>query len=62
MSVPVREATELARLCALDIGKAVTAEDVRAYLLVGEIALTARGFTTDECRDIFATLVKEMGV
>lgn len=60
MTVP--DSHELARLCTLDIGKPVTSEDVRSYLLVGDAALKARGFTDEECSDIFATIVKELHV
>lgn len=56
------DARELARLCTLDLGRTVTEQDVRAYLLLGDIALTTRGFTEEECSDIFATLAKELSV
>lgn len=58
MTTPL-DAAELARLCSLDLGKTVTEQDVKAYLLIGDIALTTRGFSKEEVGDIFATIAKE---
>jgi hypothetical protein len=60
--MPIPDSHELARLCTLDLGREVTSEHVRAYLLVGDVALKVCGFTDAECSDIFATIAKELHV
>lgn len=52
------DSIELARLCTLDIGREVTSDEVRSYLLVGERALGR--FSGDEQWDIQATVLKEL--
>jgi hypothetical protein len=54
----MKDSHELARLCSLDIGQEVTADEVRNYLLVGERALER--FSPEDRRDLFATLAKEL--
>jgi hypothetical protein len=54
----VKDSIELARLCTMDLGKPVTPEEVRSYLLIGDLALAR--FTEAERADIFATLAKEL--
>lgn len=55
----MKDSHELARLCTLDLGREVTSDDVRGYLLVGAGYLTHR-FSADEISDIGATLIKEL--
>lgn len=53
---------ELARLCSLDIGREVTSNDIRTYLIAGMGALEPpmNHFTPEEADEIAATVVKEM--
>lgn len=52
------EYRELARVCTMDIGREVTAAEVRGYLLGGAAALGR--FSDEERSDIQATLFKEL--
>jgi hypothetical protein len=54
------DSRELARLCTLDLGREITGDDIRRYLLLGDVVFRAQGFTPEEISDILATVVKAM--
>jgi hypothetical protein len=54
------DSVELARLASLDLGKDVTSDHIRAYLLIGLKGLTAAGFDLEDAEEIQATVLKEM--
>lgn len=59
--VRIADAAELARLATLDLGVTVTADTIRAYMLIGERALPAE-WTPEQRSDLFATVAKELQV
>lgn len=54
----MKDSQEIARLCTLDLGKEVTSDEVRNFLIAGERALDR--FSPEERSDIAATIMKEL--
>lgn len=55
---------ELARICSLDIGKEVKAEEIKRYfaisvLKLGPPTMAFERFNTEDVGDIVATIIKE---
>jgi hypothetical protein len=54
-----KDTTELARRCTLDIGQEVTPQEVRNYLLIGDVALYR--FSTEDRQELAVTIVQALG-
>lgn len=52
-----KDSVELARLCTLDLGREITSDEVRTYLLAGTYP---ERLTDEERSDMQATLFKEL--